>query len=223
MSDENKDIYKIILVGETNVGKTCIITQFIEGKFEETHLATISHQFCRKNFDLPLERNITMDIWDTVGQERFRSLSNIYYKDAKAVIVVYDITNKESFNEVKDYWYNQIKENSNKDVIIAIAANKSDLYETREVSIEEGEEFAKSIDAIFASTSAKNDTGITNLFENIAMKILDSNVDIITNEQKKEEYKSIKRGKKGGNENNKHNTNTIAEQNSIKKNKKKCC
>ena len=123
-----------------------------------------------------------MDIYDTAGQENFRSLYKIYYKKAKAVILVYDITRIDSFNEVKEFWYNQIKENAPKDVIIAVAANKCDLYEERQVSDDDGEEFAKSIDAFFASTSAKNDSGITNLFENIAKKLLDPGFNFSANE-----------------------------------------
>ena len=90
----------------------------------------------------------------------------------QAVILVYDMTTKESFDEAKNYWFEQIKQYCKNDLIIAIEVNKSDLYETREVEDEEGEEYAKSIGAFFASTSAKNDSGIKILFENIAMKIL---------------------------------------------------
>ena len=157
-----------------------------------------------------------MNIWDTAGQEKFRSLNKLYYKNAKVVILVYDIADIKSFNEVKNYWYNQIKENTNKDVIIAVAANKSDLYETRQVSDEDGEEFAKSIDAIFASTSAKNDSGITNLFENIAHKLLEPGFNSTANEQKTKKTQ-------GETENNKDNSNNKVKLNTVVKKKKKCC
>ena len=174
---ENKEV----LIGEISVGKTCIITQLIDGKFKEFMESTLSAQFCRKNFEFPGNKFITLDIWDTAGQEKFRSLNKIFYSNAKAVVLVYDITNQKSFDEIKNYWYGQIKQNCEKDVIIAIAANKSDLSEERKVPDEEGEEFANSIHAIFSSTSAKNNSGIKDLFETIAKKMLEPNFIFNTN------------------------------------------
>ena len=208
---ENPGENKVVLVGESGVGKTCILDQYIRKKFTEGQFPTLAAQFCRKNFKLSDGRSITLDIWDTAGQEKFRSLNRIFYKNAKAVVLVYDITDKKSFDEIKNYWYDQIKQNCASNVIIAIAANKCDLYEEKEISDEEGEEFAKSKDAFFAFTSAKNDSGITNLFENIAMKILEPNFDLndIT---------------KGTNKNKKENSNNSLKLNSdIQNKKKKCC
>ena len=90
-----------------------------------------------------------MDIWDTVGQETFRSITQIFYTHAKVAVIVYDVTNKKSFEEAKNYWYKKIQELDDKDIIIAIVANKYDLYEKRQVPNEEGEAYAKSIKAIF--------------------------------------------------------------------------
>ena len=165
------DTYKVVLIGESGVGKTCIINQFNDGKFDPNIKISISAQFCRKKIDLPNGESITMDIWDTVGQETFRSITQIFYTHAKVAVIVYDVTNKKSFEEAKNYWYKKIQELDDKDIIIAIVANKYDLYEKRQVSNEEGEAYAKSIKAIFGFTSAKNNTGIKTLFENIAMKI----------------------------------------------------
>ena len=165
------DAYKVVLIGESGVGKTCIINRFNEGKFDPNIKISISAQFCRKKIDLPNGESVTMDIWDTVGQETFRSITQIFYAHAKVAIIVYDVTNKKTFDEDKNYWYKKIQEIDDKDIIIALVANKYDLYEKRQVSNEEGEEYAKSIKAIFASTSAKNNSGIKTLFENIAMKI----------------------------------------------------
>ena len=211
MSDDDEN--KVVLIGESGVGKTCIINQFANGTFDEDVLASSTAQFCRKNFEFSGDKSITLDMWDTVGQEKYRSLSRILYHNAKVIILVYDITDKRSFNEVRDYWYKQIKENCKNEVIIAVAANKSDLYEQRQVEDEEGEEFAKSIGAFFGTTSAKNDSGITNLFENIATKLLDPAFKFSYNEHKvkKGETKSIKIEA----ENNKDNSG--------EKKKKKCC
>ena len=208
--------YKVVLLGESGVGKTCIIEQFISGKFDDNTIATLTAQFYRKTFEFPGDKNITLDIWDTAGQEKFRALTRIFYKNAKAVILVYDITDNRSFDEIKNYWYEQVKQNCHSDVIIAIAANKCDLYEQRQVSDEEGEQFAKNVGAFFASTSAKNDSGITNLFENIAKKILEPDFDFYDEEQKiKDEYKKKKK---------KDNPRNLIKLNSkINKKKKKCC
>ena len=165
------EAYKVVLIGESGVGKTCIINQFNEGKFDPNFRTSISAQFCRKKIELPGGESVTLDIWDTVGQEKFRSLTKTFYMYAKVAIIVYDVTNVKSFNEAKNYWYQQVKELDDKDVIIVLVANKYDLYETRQVPNEEGEKFAKNIGAIFATTSAKNNICIKTLFENIAKKI----------------------------------------------------
>ena len=195
MTDKEEVEYKVVLIGEAWVGKTCILTQFIDNKFNENTLSTLTAQCCRKKFEFQEDKFITLDIWDTAGQEKFRSLNKIFYSKAKAVILVYDITNEKSFDEIKNYWYEQIKQNCDENIIIAVAANKSDLYEDREVSNEEGEKYANSIDAIFSSTSAKNDSGIYDLFENIAKKMLNPKYNlkasdtIIINKRKKKRKK----------------------------------
>ena len=209
MSNDDGEVYKVVLIGESWSGKTSIINRFIDNTFNENIMSTLSVQFLRKNLELPGNKKITLDIWDTAGQERYRSLNRIFYKNAKAVILVYDITNKKSFDEITKYWFRQIRQNCSDDIIIAIAANKNDLYELREVSSEEGEEFANSINAIFSSTSAKNDSGITNLFENIGMKILEQNSEIEDTD-------------KTGNKINKANTKKV-KLDETKNDEKKCC
>ena len=208
MQDEEEN--KVVLIGESGVGKTCIINQFMNGKFNADSLATLSAQFFRKNIVFSGDKNITLDIWDTAGQEMFRSLNRIFYSNSKVVVLVYDVTNKKSFDELKNYWWGQIKENCNNNIIIALAANKCDLYEQRQVSDEEGEEFAENLGALFASTSAKNDSGITKLFEDIASRILDPDFNFRANEQKKNNHK--------GNENGRIKIDA-----KVTKKKKKCC
>ena len=207
---QNEEENKVVLIGESGVGKTCIINQFMNGKFDANSLSTLSAQFFRKNIVFSGDKNITLDIWDTAGQEMFRSLNRIFYSNSKVVVLVYDVTNKKSFDELKNYWWGQIKENCNNNIIIALAANKCDLYEQRQVSDEEGEEFAESLGALFASTSAKNDSGITKLFEDIASRILDPDFNFRANEQKKNNHK--------GNENGRIKIDA-----KVTKKKKKCC
>jgi len=185
---------KVVIVGESGVGKTCIMAQFIENKFEEKLDSSITAQYRRKKIQLVTGEDVTFDIYDTAGQEKYRAIAKIFYKDARVVILVYDITDIKSFEEMKNYWYEQVKDIQTENLILAIAANKSDLYEERQVENETGEEFAKSINAIFVETSAKNDSGIDKLFENIGYKILDPNFNFYDEEEeRRKKYKNKKK------------------------------
>ena len=176
---------KVVIVGEAGVGKTCILSQFIENKFDEKEMSSLTTQYRRKQIELVTGQNVIFDIYDTAGQEKFRSIAKLYYKSARVVILVYDITNKGSFEEMKNYWYEQVKDIQTENLILAIAANKSDLYEERQVENNEGEEFAEKINAIFVETSAKNDSGIDKLFENIGYKILDPHYNFRAEEEER--------------------------------------
>ena len=115
------------------------------------------------------------DLWDTAGQEKYRSISMIFYKDAKIAILVYDITRRETFEQIKEYWYKQVKESSTSDIIIAVVGNKCDLFDKEQVKEEEGKEFSNQIGAIFKSTSCFHNVGIQELFKDIGIKFLNSN------------------------------------------------
>ena len=165
---------KVVLLGDSGVGKTCIIARYISGSFDKNSPTTNGASFCSKNvrFD-QLGKNLLLDIWDTAGQEKYKALTKFFYKDAAACILVYDVTRKESFQSLKDYWYSQLKENSEPDIVIGVAGNKSDLYENEEVKEDEAREWAKEIGAVFELTSAQNNTGINDLFLNVGYKFLD--------------------------------------------------
>ena len=176
MSEEEEEVgNKVVLLGEAGVGKTSIISRYIKQKFDPEYITSLTSQFLRKIVEFPDNKKITLDIFDTSGQEKYRSVAKFYYRNSRAVILVYDITSTKSFKEMKEYWYEQIKEVDIENFIIAIVANKNDLYEEREVQDEEGEKFAQQIGGFFVSTSAKNDSGVNDLFDNIAKKILDPN------------------------------------------------
>ena len=179
--------YKVVLIGETGVGKTCIINRFIHNNFDPGTISSLSGQFVTKEMEFSKGQTVPLQIWDTAGQEKYRSMAKIFYRDAKAIIMVYDITNENSFNQLKEYWLGQIKEHGSKDVLIAIAANKSDLIEQIKVKNEDGEKFAEEIGAKFILTSAQNANGIQNLFESIARKILEPSFAFSVSEQKKKE------------------------------------
>ena len=164
---------KVVLLGEAGVGKTCIIKQFIEKKFEQNTDSSLSAQFVSKTIEyVDFAKTLKFDIWDTVGQERFRSIAKIFYKDAHVVILVYDITSKKSFNALNDFWIGEIKNNCNGSPLFAIIGNKNDLYMKQEVDPLDAKDLAKKIGGIFQLTSAKTAEGISQLFDIIGKKIL---------------------------------------------------
>ena len=211
------DSIKVVLLGEAGVGKTSIIHQFTYHKFDPDCISSISAQFISKTIEYQGYGAIKYDIWDTAGQERYRSMAKIFYKDARVIVFVYDITSESTFDGMKNYWYEQTKINCEKDAILAVVANKNDLYGEQVVSDEVGQQFADEIGAIFQSTSALSESGINKLFDNIGRKIIDpdfdykdsdkvakANYDKKQNKQKDEEKdKRVKLGDAKNNNNNK--------------------
>ena len=176
MSEEEVKSVKVVLLGESGVGKTCIISRFVNNLYDDKTTSNLTPAFTTKTMKFARlnGKEIRFDLWDTAGQERFRSVTKSLYRDAKVIILVYDITEKETFNEVKDYWYEQIKLNSANDVILGLAGNKCDLYENEVITEEEGKELAKEMGAIFKLTSSKEKVGINELFQDIGYKLLGS-------------------------------------------------
>ena len=177
MENGNTKSVKAVLLGESGVGKTCIIARFINNTFENNIMSTTGASYAGKTmaFEEFGGKCIKFEIWDTAGQEKYRALTKIFYKDAGVAILVYDITRKESFDELKDYWYNQIKECAPKNIVIGIAANKCDLYDNEQVSEDEARNFANEIGAVFKLTSASTNQGIEELFKGVGCKVLDPN------------------------------------------------
>ena len=171
--DSIKEIQvKTVLLGESGVGKSCIILRYINGIFSSTHSSTILSTFSSKKIKFDENTLIKLNIWDTAGQEKFRAITKINYQDAAVIILVFDLTNKTSFNVIKDYWYPQVKENAPENVILVLVAAKCDLENRYEVDLNEAENYAKEIDAIFKKTSALDNIGINELFQEIGKKIL---------------------------------------------------
>jgi len=167
---EGVESFKVVLVGESGVGKTSIITQFIDQTFQEDQQSTTGGTFSTKSVICDNGKTLKFEIWDTAGQERYRSLTKMFYKDANAAVLVYDITRKDSFEELQNYWSQQIKESSLSNIILAIAANKSDLISQEAVEEEKAREFANELGAIFVSTTATTVESINELFIEIAKK-----------------------------------------------------
>ena len=192
---------KVVLLGEAGVGKTSIISRYVNDTFSDVLMSTTGASFAVKKLEIDPEHKIKFQIWDTAGQERFRSLAKIFYQNAAVAVLVYDITRRDSFQKLKDFWVKELKENAPSDIILAVAANKSDNYEFEVVSLKEGKELAKEINAIFKSTSAMLSHGIEDLFKLIGEKFI--NPSLYINEptitKKEEEFRKnikIKNAKK---------------------------
>lgn len=165
---------KIVLLGESGVGKTCIISRYVNGTYDDKSESTNGASYASKTIEIQ-GKNLRFDIWDTAGQEKYRSLTKFFYKDATIAILVYDITRKQSFEELKNYWYDQLKTCGEKNVVIGIAGNKCDKFDEEEVTENEAKEFASSVDAVFGLTSAFKNSGIDELFNKVGSKFLDPN------------------------------------------------
>ena len=162
---------KVVLLGESGVGKTSIISHFTKNQFNSRVETSVSANFISKVVDFPeINKSIKFDIWDTVGQEKYRSLAKIFYKDAKIIVFVFDITKRKSFEAIKDFWYNETQNNADNNPILAIVGNKIDLYNNRDIDIDEGQVYADEIRAIFQTTSALSNSGISNLFNHLGKK-----------------------------------------------------
>ena len=178
MTDNNVLSCKIVLLGESGVGKTCIISRYINQVFEGNTISTNGASYAAKTLHFEdYDKSLKVEIWDTAGQEQYRSLTKIFYKDATAAILVYDITRKKSFDEIKNYWYKQLLDCAPSDIVVGLAGNKADLFDREQVSEEEAKEFAKEIKAIFRPTSAMTAIGIDELFSAVGKKILDPDYD----------------------------------------------
>ncbi len=203
MEDDSDNEYttcKVVLLGEAGVGKTSIISRYVGNTFSEVLMSTTGASFATKKLDIDSEHKIKFQIWDTAGQERFRSLAKIFYQNAAVAILVYDITRRDSFEKLKEFWIKELKENAPSDIILAIAGNKSDNYEFEVVSLREGKELAEEVNAIFRSTSAMLAHGIDELFRVIAEKFINPSLKASeASMSKEEEFRKnikIKNGKK---------------------------
>ncbi|KAM3127311.1 hypothetical protein pb186bvf_020597 [Paramecium bursaria] len=155
-------LVKVILLGDSSVGKTNILTQFCEGRFSQGYSATIGVDFKIKTLQVE-EKKIKLQIWDTAGQERFRNITSTYYKGAFGIIFVYSITDRDSFNNVEK-WVKSIRENTTEEVCQILVGNKMDL-QNRKVEKYEGEALANKFKIQFLETSAKDGTNIQSLFD----------------------------------------------------------
>ena len=192
MSKDKKEVlYKILLLGDSSVGKTCFLMRYTDNTFQEIHMSTIGLDYKLKNIQLEDGKMVKIQIWDTAGQDRFRSITKNYYKGAHGIILIYDITNKKSFENVRT-WINQIKEEVSEKVSIILVGNKIDDEEHRVVATEDGEKIAKELGLMFFECSAKSGVNIDSTFNELVKKTVENYSKV----SKGETLKNKKGGKK---------------------------
>ncbi|XP_003223439.1 ras-related protein Rab-6A isoform X2 [Anolis carolinensis] len=158
--------FKLVFLGEQSVGKTSLITRFMYDSFDNTYQATIGIDFLSKTMYLE-DRTIRLQLWDTAGQERFRSLIPSYIRDSAAAVIVFDLTNLNSFQQTSK-WIDDVRTERGSDVIIMLVGNKTDLADKRQITTEEGEQRAKELSVMFIETSAKTGYNVKQLFRRVA-------------------------------------------------------
>ena len=218
---------KLIVVGNQGSGKSCILNRFINDSFDENYQATIGLDFHSKNVTIH-NQDIRLILYDTAGQEKFRSLIPMYIREAQIILLIYDITNKESFDSIPK-WLKEISDIKNDDIILVLIGNKIDLEKERVISFEEGKKFADENKFLFQEVSAKSGQNIENLFE---VQIYEAVYNKFKSEFDKREYNGnnddgYKENYENSNENvNKGNNKVKLSQdgnNQEGKKKKKCC
>ena len=163
---------KIVLLGDVNVGKTSIASRYCKNSFNEHHINTIGGAYQQQKVVLDNGAMIKLHIWDTSGQERFRAMTNLYYRDAQVAILTYDITSESSFTSI-DFWIKELKYKvENENMILCLVGNKCDVsQDDRKISTVKGKNFAQENNMIFYETSAKTGEGVKDLFVTIANKV----------------------------------------------------
>ena len=166
-SSKEKNLIKIVLIGNSGVGKTCISQRYVNDSYiDQKECSTIGSSYFVKNVYINGKEYI-LDIWDTAGQEKYRSIGKMFYKNAYIVLFVYDITNKKSFIDLKNIWYDELIKTGEKKAVMAVVGNKNDMYLKEQVDEDEAREWADEIGAIFGLVSAKTGDCINCLFKDI--------------------------------------------------------
>lgn len=171
MASEYDYLFKLLLIGDSGVGKSCLLLRFAEDTYTESYISTIGVDFKIRTLELE-KKTIKLQIWDTAGQERFRTITSSYYRGAHGIIVVYDVTDRESFNNVKN-WVKEIERYASENVVKLLVGNKSDMSSKKVVTFEEGKALADSLGVSFLEASAKNSHNVEQAFRTMAGEIRD--------------------------------------------------
>ena len=167
--DNYEQLYKIIIIGDSGVGKSNILGRYLHNEFKHDTKSTVGVEFGSKQLKVD-GINIKLQIWDTAGEERYRAITSAYYKGSKGCFIVYDITSEISFENVEK-WYEEIRKSAEKEISVILVGNKCDLENERKVSIELGQSKAKNLNCPFFETSALNNTNIVTAFQSISENI----------------------------------------------------
>ncbi|KAG4076180.1 hypothetical protein HA402_014729 [Bradysia odoriphaga] len=170
MSESYDYLFKFLVIGQANTGKSCLLHHFIESKFKEDSSHTIGVEFGSRIVNVG-GKSVKLQIWDTAGQERFRSVTRSYYRGAAGALLVYDTTSRESFNTLSN-WLNDARKMASPQIVILLVGNKKDLEEARQVTFLEASTFAQENDLIFLETSAKTGDSVEEAFLKCSKTIL---------------------------------------------------
>ena len=191
---------QILLLGDTQVGKTCLINRYTNGVFKEEYISTVGFDYYTKQEEIN-NKTVQVKLWDTAGQERFKTLTPSFLRNAEGVIIVFDVTSQDSFDNVKG-WINSIKSNLGEKIIpIIIVGNKIDMENMREISKEDGKKIASENDFKYFETSAKTGIGVDEAIKEIVNQILD--IQDKNEDEKVDERPSIKNKKDNNKDNQK--------------------
>lgn len=172
--DTHDYLFKVLLVGDSGVGKSCLLMRFTSDRFDDVTTSTIGVDFRVKFMQLG-DKQIKLTIWDTAGQERFRTLTSSYYRGAQGIIFVYDVCRRETFEDLEKVWMKEVDVYSNiEDAVKMVVANKVDLEAQREVTSQEGHDFARHHGCLYVETSAKTNIAVAQAFEELVHKIMET-------------------------------------------------
>ena len=172
---EYEFIFKVLLLGNSNVGKSPLFLRFVDDIWNDTFVPTIGVDFKIKTLEID-GKKIKMQIWDTAGQERFKNIIASYYRGAHGILLLYDVTDRESFKNLSN-WLIEIEKNANKNILKVLIGNKTDLEEKRIISYNQGKEFADTYGLKYVETSAKKNLNVTEAFETLGREIMAANAD----------------------------------------------
>ena len=205
-AEEYEMMIKVILIGDSGVGKTNIMSKYLKNQFMENSKATVGVEFGSKLFNHQGHK-IKAQIWDTAGQEKYKAITGAYYKGSKGAFIVYDITRKDTFASI-ERWVNDLKATSDPKLTIILIGNKNDLDDKREVSKDQGEEKAKSFGCAFLETSALSGDNLDKAFELMVKEIYEK---FSNSSSEEEEFEAVKKGE------------DLKVEKATDKNKKACC
>ena len=169
MTEEFDLIFKIVIIGDSGVGKTNLIGRYLKNEYKEDSKATVGVEFGEKKYEIN-GLKIKAQIWDTAGQERYRAITSMYYKGAKGGLIVFDLSSKSTFQNVEK-WFNEIKKTADPTINLILIGNKSDLKDKRQISTEEGENKAKEMNVAYLETSALNADNVDKAFDLLIQEI----------------------------------------------------